>query len=193
MSTDALYRTGALIKYNALMRVRDPAQTVSYLVAPMVFMVLFKPLYTRALGGGVVQAVTGQVVMFSVFAMAIVGNAIFVEREWRTWDRLRASRAGRTELLLGKALPVFGVLVLQQTVLILYGWLVVGMAFPKSPALVLLAVLVWGFTLMSMGSAVATLVRSRGDLMMASDVGSITVSAIGGAVPPSRPATGGWG
>lgn len=184
MSTDSLYRTGALIKYNALMRVRDPAQTVSYLVAPMIFMVLFKPLYTRTLGGGVIQAVTGQVVMFSVFAMSIVGNSIFVEREWRTWDRLRASRATRTELLVGKALPVFGVLVFQQTVLIIYGWLVVGMAFPKSAGLVVLAIVIWGFTLMAMGSAMATLVRSRGDLMMASDVGSITVSAIGGAVLP---------
>lgn len=184
MSTDSLYRTGALIKYNALLRMRDPSQLVSYLVTPMIFMVLFKPLYTKALGGGVVQAVTGQLVMFSVFAMAIVGNAIFIEREWRTWDRLRASRAARGELLIGKALPVFAVLMFQQMVLIVYGTLVVGMPFPKSVGLLMLAMAVWGFTLMTMGSALATLVRSRGDLMMASDVGAITVSAIGGALLP---------
>jgi ABC-2 type transport system permease protein len=184
MSTDALYRTGALVKYNALLRLRDPSQLVSYLVTPMIFMVLFQPLYLKALGNGEVQAVTGQLVMFSVFAMAIVGNAIFVEREWRTWDRLRASRAARAELLVGKAIPVFVVLLFQQAVLIVYGCLVVGMPIPRSVGLLLLAMSVWGFTLLAMGSLLATVVRSRGDLIVACDVGAITVSSIGGALLP---------
>ncbi|WP_194910778.1 ABC transporter permease [Catenulispora rubra] len=188
MFGDVPYRTGALVKHNLILRLRDPGQLISYLVTPMVLMVLLKPLYTRAYSdtrnGGVVQAVTGQMVMFSVFAMAIVGNSIFIEREWRTWDRLRASRATRGELLVGKSLPVYGVLMLQQIVLIYYGCLVVGMPAPKSVALLVLAVAVWGFALMAMGSALATLVRSRGDLMMASDVGSIAVSALGGALLP---------
>ena len=189
MLSDSLYRTGALVKHNLILRLRDPAQLISYLVTPMVLMLLLKPLYTKALyagaqGGGIVQTVTGQVVMFSVFAMAIVGNAIFVEREWRTWDRLRASRATQAELLIGKSVPVFAVLLLQQAVLIGYGCLVISMPVPKSLGLLAFAVVVWGLTLMSMGSALATVVRSRGDLMMASDVGSITVSALGGALLP---------
>jgi len=188
MFGDVPYRTGALVKHNLILRLRDPGQLISYMVTPMVLMLLLKPLYTKAysgpLNGGVVQAVTGQMVMFSVFAMAIVGNSIFIEREWRTWDRLRASSATKGELLVGKSLPVYAVLVLQQIVLIYYGCLVVGMPAPKSVGLLVLGVAVWGFTLMAMGSALATLVRSRGDLMMASDVGSIAVSALGGALLP---------
>ena len=80
--TESLFRVSALIRYNALLRLRDPAQLVSYLVTPMILMVLFRPLYARAIGAGQVQAVTGQLVMFSIFAMAIVGNSIFLEREW---------------------------------------------------------------------------------------------------------------
>jgi ABC-2 type transport system permease protein len=182
--TESAFRVGALIKYNALLRLRDPSQLVSYLVTPMILMVLFRPLYTKALGTGEVQAVTGQLVMFSVFAMAIVGNAIFVEREWRTWDRLRASRAARAELLAGKAIPVFLVLLFQQLVLIIYGILVVGMPVPRSAGLLLLAMSIWGFTLMAMGSMLATLVRSRGDLIVAADVGAITVSSVGGTLLP---------
>jgi ABC-2 type transport system permease protein len=188
MFADVSYRTGALVKHNLILRLRDPGQLISYLITPMVLMLLLKPLYTKAVSdtrsGGVVQAVTGQMVMFSVFSMAIVGNSIFIEREWRTWDRLRASRAGRGELLIGKSLPVYAVLVLQQIVLIYYGCVVVGMPAPKSVGLLVLSVAVWGFTLMAMGSALATIVRSRGDLMMASDVGSIAVSALGGALLP---------
>jgi ABC-2 type transport system permease protein len=189
MFSDSLYRTNALIKHNLVLRLRDPGQLISYLVTPMVLMVLLKPLYTKALysgtqGGGVVQTVTGQLVMFSVFSVAIVGNAIFVEREWKTWDRLRASRANRGELLVGKALPVYAVLMVQQAVLVCFGCLVVGMPAPRSDGLLVLAMAVWGLTLMAMGAALATVVRSRGDLMMASDIGSITISAFGGALLP---------
>ena len=184
LSADPLFRTGALIKYNALLRLRDPSQLISYLVTPMVFMVVFAPLYKKALGVDAVSAVTGQLVMFSVFSMAIVGNAIFVEREWRTWDRLRASRAAKAELLVGKAVPVFVVLVFQQLVLVGYGWLVVGMHFPASIGLLVLAIAIWGFTLLALGSALATIVRSRGDLIVAVDLGAILVSTIGGALLP---------
>ncbi|KDN21923.1 ABC transporter permease [Amycolatopsis rifamycinica] len=182
--TDSLYRAGALVRYNATLRLRDPSQLISYLITPMIFMVLFQPLYVKALGTGAVEAVTGQLVMFSVFAMAIVGNAIFVEREWRTWDRLRASRAARAELLIGKAVPVFVVLLIQQAVLIVYGWLVVGMPFPVSPGLVFGAMCLWGFMLLAMGAALSTVVRSRGDLIVAVDLGAITISSLGGSLLP---------
>ncbi|MEU0530759.1 ABC transporter permease [Amycolatopsis tolypomycina] len=182
--TDSLHRAGALIRYNATLRLRDPSQLISYLITPMIFMVLFQPLYVKALGSGAVEAVTGQLVMFSVFAMAIVGNAIFVEREWRTWDRLRASRAARAELLVGKAVPVFVVLLVQQGVLVIYGWLVVGMPFPASPGLVFAAMCLWGFMLLAMGAALSTVVRSRGDLIVAVDLGAITISSLGGSLLP---------
>ncbi|RKN05080.1 ABC transporter permease [Streptomyces radicis] len=181
---DALHRTRALVTYNLLLRVRDPSQLISYLITPMVFMVMLQPLYEEALETGTVHAVTGQLVMFSVFAMAIVGNAIFVEREWRTWDRLRASRAARWELLVGKAVPVFVVLLFQQAVLFVYGVAVIGMPLPVSLPLLLAAMSIWGVTLLAMGAALATLVRSRGDLIVACDVGAITVSTVGGTFLP---------
>jgi ABC-2 type transport system permease protein len=182
--TESLFRVSALIRYNALLRLRDPAQLVSYLVTPMILMVLFRPLYARAVGAGQVQAVTGQLVMFSIFAMAIVGNSIFLEREWRTWDRLRVSRSARAELLAGKAIPVFLVLLFQQFVLIIYGILVIGLPVPRLPGLLLLATSIWGFTLLAMGSMMATLMRSWSDLIVASDLGAITISAIGGTLLP---------
>jgi ABC-2 type transport system permease protein len=185
MSTEALYRTGALVRYNAVLRLRDPSQLISYLLTPMIFMVLFAPLYEKALGYGAAEAVTGQLIMFSFFATAIVGHSIFIEREWQTWDRLRASRAARVELLIGKAVPVFVVLLFQQTVLLVYGCLVVRMPFPRSVPLVVLAMVVWGFTMLALGSALAIVVRSRGDLIVATDVGAIVVSSIGGSMLPT--------
>lgn len=186
MFPDSLYRTWLLTRHNIVLRLRDPAQLISYIALPMVLMVVLRPLYERALDSGRIQAVAGPMVMFSVFALSIVGNSILAEREWRTWDRLRASKASRAELLLGKTVPVFLVLLLQQAVLIAFGYLAVGLKLPSpiTALYLLLAMVVWGLTLLAVGSALATLVRSRGELGVASDIGAILVSAIGGALVP---------
>ncbi|MCP3760513.1 ABC transporter permease [Streptomyces sp. TBY4] len=182
--TDSLHRVGILVRHNTVLRLRDPGQLISYIALPMVLMLVFKPLYVRALDSGTLQAVTGPLVMFSVFALAIVGNSILVEREWRTWDQMRSSRAGRTELLLGKTLPVLVILIFQQLVLLVYGCLIIGLPVPNHFGYIALAISVWGFTLLAIGAALATVVRSRGDLGLVSDLGAMAVSSIGGALAP---------
>jgi ABC-2 type transport system permease protein len=181
---EATYRIGVLIRHNTLMRLRDPGQMISYVALPMVIMLMFKPLYEKALGTGTVQVVTGPLVMFSVFTLAIVGNSILVEREWRTWDRLRTSSASAFELLLGKTVPVFVILLVQQSVLLVYGCLVIGLPLPRSIGYVALAIVVWGLTLLAIGAALATVMRSHAELGVVSDLGAIVLSAIGGALVP---------
>lgn len=184
MLTDTMLRGSALIRHNILLRLRDPGNLISYIAVPMVLMLLFKPLYVRAMADGTLQAVTGPLVMFSVFALAIAGNSILLEREWRTWDRLRASHATQAELLIGKTVPIFAVLVFQQLLLLFYGCLVVGLPVPHSLGLVTLAVSVWGFALLGIGSTVATIVRSRGDMHLTTDLSAVVISSLGGAVVP---------
>lgn len=184
MSTESVRRVRLLVTFNVLLRLRDPGQLVSYIVLPMVLMIVFKPLYVRTLSVGTIEAVAGPLVMFSVFCVAIVGGSFLVEREWHTWDRLRASKAGRAELLLGKALPILVILILQQSVLILFGWLVLGMPSPPSLFFLGLAIVLWGLTLLGIGSMAATVVRSRGELGMISDLGSMLISAVGGCMLP---------
>jgi len=177
-------RIGALVKHNVVMRLRDPGQMISYLVMPMVLMVFLKPLYVRAVEGGATQVVTGLMVMFSVFAIAIAGSSILVERQWQTWDRLRSSRASATELLLGKTIPIFLIMVMQQAVLLTYGCLVIGLPIPPSIGYVALAILVWAFALLALGAALATIARSLGELSVVADVGALLVSSLGGALVP---------
>ncbi|GGM42573.1 transport permease protein [Micromonospora sonchi] len=184
MIGDALYATAVQIRHNVLLRLRDPAQIISYIFLPMALMLVFEPLYQRALDGGTLQTVTGPLILFSVFALGVVGNSVLTEREWRTWDRLRASRAPRTSLLIGKAVPVFTVLLVQQTALLVFGCAVIGLPVPRDLLHVALAVLLWGFAVLAAGTALATVVRSRGDLMLATDLGAILIGSLGGALVP---------
>ena len=190
MSTEMTHRIWVLVRHNALIRWRDPGQIISYLVLPMAIMVMFKPLYQQALNQyagddtGALQVVTGPLIMFSIFAMAVVGHSVFLERQWRTWDRLRTSAASTTELLIGKTIPVFIILVVQQVVLLTYGCLITGLSFPRSFLLVLAVLCLWALVLIAIGTALATLIRSMAELGMLTDIGSMVVAALGGALVP---------
>jgi ABC-2 type transport system permease protein len=187
-AADSAYRIAALARHNTIIRLRDPGQMISYVAMPMVLMLVLKPLYVKAVDSGATngatQVATGLLVMFSVFAISIAGNSILAERTWRTWDRLRASHASPTEMLLGKTIPIFVVMVLQQTILVGYGCLVIGMPIPRSVALMVLTIPVWAFTLLAIGAALAAVVRSHGELSVISDVGALTLSSLGGALVP---------
>ncbi|GAA0964714.1 hypothetical protein GCM10009555_002430 [Acrocarpospora macrocephala] len=181
---ESVYRIGALAGHNTTIRLRDPGQMISYLVMPMVLMLVLKPLYVRAVEGGTTKVVTGLLVMFSVFAISIAGNAILAERTWKTWDRLRVSRAPAAELLLGKTLPIYLVMIVQQAILLGYGCLVIGLPIPGNIPLVLMSILIWAFTLLAIGALLAAIVRSHGELSVISDVGALTLSSLGGALVP---------
>jgi ABC-2 type transport system permease protein len=185
--TGSLLRIAAVARHNTTLRLRDPGQFLSYVLQPMVVMLALKPVFGRAFNGGVAQVATGTLVIFSALSLSIVGNSLLVERSWRTWDRLRSTRAGVAELVLGKALPLYALLLLQQTILLTYGIAVVGAAPRGGGAYGLLAVsiAVWGATLLALGIALAATVRSHGELSAACDVGALTLSTLGGAFVPT--------
>lgn len=185
MHPDSLHRVTALVRHNLLLRRRDPSQLISYLVMPMVLMLAFKPLYSgSAAFAGVTQVVLGMTVMFSTLSLAVVGTTMLTERIWRTWDQLRATPASIGELLLGKTIPIFVLLVAQQTLLIAFGSTAVGMRVDGPVVLIGIAVVVWSATLLALGSALAVIVRSHGELGAISDIGALTLSILGGALAP---------
>ncbi|MFC4585317.1 ABC transporter permease [Sphaerisporangium corydalis] len=184
MRHDPLHRVAVLTRHNTILRLRDPGHLISYLVMPMALMLVLKPLYGGSMTEGPTQAVTGMLVMFSVLSLSIVGTATLSERTWHTWDRLRATPARPIELLAGKAIPVFVILAVQQAILLAFGSAVVGMPVTGPVLLLAMAVAVWGFALLAIGTAVAALVRSQGELSAVCDVGAMAVSTLGGAFVP---------
>jgi len=178
-------RVAALTRHNLLLRRRDPADLITYMVIPMILMWLTKPLLSRLMpDGGTAQDVTGPLVFSSTLALQIAGMSLLSERAWRTWEMLRATPATAAELLIGKAVPVLAVLLLQQAVVIGYGVTVAGLSATGPPFLLLLALLVWSITLLAAGSLLATLVRSHSQLAVLTSIGAIVISTLGGALLP---------
>lgn len=184
MRADTLHRTEVMARHALVLQLRDPAQLISYVLIPMVLMVLLKPLYERADGVDAYQAALGPLVLFSVYAVVIAGNSILVERHWRTWDQLHTTRARTAEVLVAKSVPVFLLVILQQSVLVVYGCLVVGLPVPPNLGYVVAAVAVWAFTLVAVGTALGALLPDFPQLAMLGDLSAIGFGALGGALAP---------
>lgn len=185
---DPMHRIGVLCRHNLSLLLRDPTHAISYTVMPLVLMSVLHPLYAAALGngrnGGGAQAAAGMAVMFSLFALNLVGHKVLAEREWHTWDRLQATPAGSAELILGKALPLLAVLAIQQAVVLGFAAAAFGLPPEHSTPTLLLADGTWTVTVLLLGAALAVSARTRGQLNTTVDVGAMVVTCLGGALAP---------
>ncbi len=181
---DSVERIRAIARHNVTIRLRDPGSAITYFALPMILMVVLKPLYVRAVHGGATQIVTGLIVMFSVFMVGVAGSSILAERQWKTWDRLRQSEASPFEIAVGKTLPIYVLMLVQQTVLFIYGCAVIGVPIPRMPGYVALTIVVWSFTLLAMGAALATIARSLSELGAITDIGAMVLSSMAGSLVP---------
>jgi ABC-2 type transport system permease protein len=178
-------RSVALIRHNFAVMAAEPGPIVSRIVMPLVLITLTRPLYAAAFGSaaGSAQAVSGMLVMFSLMAMSVVGLSILTERLWHTADRLRAAPISPLEMFAGKATPILAVLVTQQIVVLAYGRVAFGLRY-TSPVLLGGTVLIWGVMLLAVGTAVGTMARSGGALSAMVDIGSLSITGLGGAFVP---------
>ena len=179
-------RVAALVRHNLTMTAREPGPMLSRIVMPIVIVLVLRPLYSSALGNradGTTQAVVGMLVMFSLLGMSVVGNAVLAERSWHTFDRLRATPAHPAELLIGKAVPAWLLVLAQQVVVLCLGVGLLGLPV-ASYGLLALAVIGWATTLLCFGFALATMVRSHAALSAATDIGSMICTCLGGALVP---------
>ena len=179
-----MLRTGVLVRHNTAVLLHEPGPLIGRLVMPVMMMLALRPLYEEAQGsGGTAQAVVGALVTFSLLALSTVGSSILSERAWRTWDRLRSTPVRPVELLVGKALPMLGVLAAQQVIVLGFGIVVFGMPV-AAPGLLVAACAAWGLALLGMGTAAGLLVRSYGQLFAVFDIGAFFLTTIGGALVP---------
>lgn len=182
---ESLARTGALVRHNVLLMLREPGPLLSRLIMPLAFLTLLRPLYVSAQGrtAGTQQAVIGTLVTFSLLALSISGNAILTERLGRTWDRLRGTPLRPAEMLVGKAIPVFAILFAQQILIVTFGVCAFGPRVAH-PLLLLSVLLTWTCTLLGLGALLGVLARSVGELSASYDIGGMLLSSLGGALVP---------
>jgi ABC-2 type transport system permease protein len=123
-------------------------------------------------------------VMFLLFSAAGAGGALIEEAESGTLDRILSTNVDMTHLLLGKLVYLAGVGIVQLTLMFAWGALVFGID---------LAGHLPGFVVMTLATAVASstfglmlasLSRSRMQLVAISNLSILLMSALGGSMYP---------
>ena len=186
----AYRRIATLMAHEGLLLRRAPGPLIGYTIMPLLLMVVLQPTLewlsrvSASDAGGTGQAAAGMAVMFSLFALKLVGADVLQERTWHTWDRLRASPARLGDVLIGKAVPLLGVLVAHQFVIFGFAVAVFGLRPAGSWWAVVPVVVVWSSCVLVLGAAAATFVRSPAQLSAAGDIAAILTSILGGALVP---------
>lgn len=177
-------RSVHLIRLNLALLRAEPGAVISRIAMPVVLITVLRPLYRAAIGAqGTAHAVTGMLVLFSLMGLSIVGGSLLTERAWHTLDRVRATPARPWEILVGKAVPLGGVLLAQQAVVLAYGVVVLGVRVAR-PDLLALIGLAWAVTLLLAGAGAAMAVRSHSELGAVNDLGALLLATLGGAMVP---------
>ena len=134
--------------------------------------------------GGPTRLVPGLATMFGLFGVTVVGMVFFRDHGWNTWNRLRASPATPTQVLVGKALPLLVLFIAQQLVLLVIGWAFFGMPWrggiPETALLVVAIVAVET----SLGMLIVAFCNTIEQLAVWGYLTALLMVGFGGALAP---------
>ncbi len=127
------------------------------------------------------QYVPGFGVTFLLIGMMLgIALTLVDERSWGTLQRLEASGAPLTGLLLGKVASRFAVGVAQMVVLFAVGRALFGISLGPQPAALLLPTVAMSFAAAALGLVMPTLTDSHDAVMPLGTMVSMAMSAVGG-------------
>ena len=183
-------RSAALVRHELRVMLGDKESIIVLMVMPLVMMAFFKPVARLALVGdnptanGSEFTVPGMTTMFAFFLVGFIGFTFFAERQWNTWERLRASPATNAEILIGKVVPAILMCLVQQLTLFSAGYLLLGMRVRGSVLAVALVSVALTMCLVAVGVLMAALLRTQQQLNAINNLGAMVLAGISGALVP---------
>jgi ABC-2 type transport system permease protein len=186
-----LRRSAAIARNELRVLRRDPTPLVVLVVMPLLMAPLFATTFRGALllGGhphasGADFAIPAQTAEFAFFLAPYTGFSFFRDHGWKTWARLRASRATAVEIVIGKALPMVALGLVQVVVLLAFGVTVLHLHLRgQAPALVLVST-TYIAAAVAFGVALTAVLRTSQQLNAFGFLGATLLGALGGALVP---------
>ena len=170
---------------------QDPVPLVLLLAVPVAFIAFLKPamFITLVVEGypgrnGSEQAVPGAATTFSFLLCGLVGLSFFREHAWGTWDRLRASPATASDLVLGKLVPVYAFALLQTAWLFSVGVVAFGLRIRGSVAALALVGTAAAAAHVAIGLLLVAVARTVQQVNALANLGTVLLAGVGGALVP---------
>lgn len=178
-------RSAAVVRHDLRILRSDPVFLIMMIGMPLVLMAFTERVFSPE------QAVPGMTVMFSLFLVGNIGFAVFREHGWSTWERLRASFATPSEIMIGKAVTPFLVLAIQLCVLFGLGSLLFGLEIRGSLLALVAVATSYAICLLALGAVALAICRTVMQLNAFTNLGAMLFAGLGGALTPI-PDLPGW-
>jgi ABC-2 type transport system permease protein len=170
---------------------RDPFAAIVLIAMPLVVMTFIKPAAALVLqhegyrtANGSEQVVPGVAVMFVFFMVLFAGLAFFREHIWGTWDRIRSLPVTHAEIMVGKLVPPFAIIVVQQVLMFVIGYLAFGLRVRGSVVALIAVDASFAIWLAAFCVAVIAVCGTFQQVVAISNLGAIVFASIGGALTP---------
>lgn len=187
----SLRRSWALVRHELKALVDDPGSLVFLLAMPLLMMGLMKPLFGLSLqaegypgANGAEQSVPGMAAMFATFTGSFAGFTFFREHGWKTWDRLRASQATTSDVMVGKIVPTLLVALVQMAALFILGVVLFDLVIAGSILALAMVGTTFALSMLSFGMAITALSRTSLQLNTYVNLFGIVFAGVGGALVP---------
>jgi ABC-2 type transport system permease protein len=174
----------AIARQSLRMMRAELGSLISLVAMPAILMMVFLPIARDALRNsgfrhatGAEQVVPGMTVGFGLFLLGFVAFGFMSERQWGTWDRLRASRARPWEVVVGKLVPAFGLAVTYQLVLFVLGAALFGLRVHGHVLALLLIVPTFGAAIVAIGIFLTSVAHTPQQVNVVSNICGMGLTA----------------
>ncbi len=130
---------------------------------------------------GYAQASPGMIVQFAVYGLLTAGTVLVIERKSRTLQRLLTTPATRAEIIGGKMLAMFLMVLAQELVLVTVGQFAFGVDYFREPLAILLVLAALALWAASLGLFIGAVSTSEEMVIVWTLLAMFALSALGGA------------
>lgn len=130
---------------------------------------------------GFAQSSPGMIVQFAIMGLVTSASILVLERKTRTLSRLLTTSMKRWEIIAGHLLAMFGLVVVQVTLLVLVGQFLFGVNYLREPLAVLLIVVTLAAWVSALGLFVSTIAKGEEQVVLFALIAMFVFTALGGA------------
>ena len=138
------------------------------------------------------QTSPGILVMFVIFGLMNSANLLVMERKSRTLERMVTTSLNRAGIIAGHLLAMFTITFLQETILVLFGQIILKVEYFREPLAVLLVMVAVALWVACMGLMIGVLARGEDRVTLMAMIFMFVLSAVGGAWFPLETAGAGF-
>ncbi|NLT73570.1 MAG: ABC transporter permease [Chloroflexi bacterium] len=126
------------------------------------------------------MASPGILVMFAIMALVTSANVLLAERKAGTLARMATTSLTRWQILLGHALGMFAITLMQVLLLVVFGQVVLGVDYAREPLATLLISLALSLWVGGLGLTIGILANDDSQVVLFALLAMFILSALGG-------------